>query len=349
MDRPLPADPMLQIAGAFRRFSEEFTLGPLDLAIEPQEIICLVGHSGCGKSSLLRLIAGLDRAERGSIRLDGVELAGPNTFVEPEERQIGFVFQDYALFPHLSVEENILFGLGRLPRPEAQKRVADMLALTGLSALGKRYPHMLSGGEQQRVALARALAPKPAVLLMDEPFSNLDRDLRDRIRQDTIDLLRKTGTTAVIVTHDPEEALSSGDRVVLMKSGLIVQAGTGRELHDRPVDRYAAEFFCSFNKVPATYRSGHLETALGRFPCRLDLADGSSAVAFIRPQAISPSRDRTAIAGSILRRSFRGEIEQIELAVPGNDGALIMRTTQPTEGDHISVVIDPSRVLAFAA
>ncbi|KQZ31876.1 iron ABC transporter ATP-binding protein [Mesorhizobium sp. Root552] len=340
---------MLQIAGAFRRFSEEFTLGPLDLAIEPQEIICLVGHSGCGKSSLLRLIAGLDRAERGSIRLDGVELAGPNTFVEPEERQIGFVFQDYALFPHLSVEENILFGLGRLPRPEAQKRVADMLALTGLSALGKRYPHMLSGGEQQRVALARALAPKPAVLLMDEPFSNLDRDLRDRIRQDTIDLLRKTGTTAVIVTHDPEEALSSGDRVVLMKSGLIVQAGTGRELHDRPVDRYAAEFFCSFNKVPATYRSGHLETALGRFPCRLDLADGSSAVAFIRPQAISPSRDRTAIAGSILRRSFRGEIEQIELAVPGNDGALIMRTTQPTEGDHISVVIDPSRVLAFAA
>ncbi|WP_413813870.1 ABC transporter ATP-binding protein [Mesorhizobium sp. Root552] len=345
----MPADPMLQIAGAFRRFSEEFTLGPLDLAIEPQEIICLVGHSGCGKSSLLRLIAGLDRAERGSIRLDGVELAGPNTFVEPEERQIGFVFQDYALFPHLSVEENILFGLGRLPRPEAQKRVADMLALTGLSALGKRYPHMLSGGEQQRVALARALAPKPAVLLMDEPFSNLDRDLRDRIRQDTIDLLRKTGTTAVIVTHDPEEALSSGDRVVLMKSGLIVQAGTGRELHDRPVDRYAAEFFCSFNKVPATYRSGHLETALGRFPCRLDLADGSSAVAFIRPQAISPSRDRTAIAGSILRRSFRGEIEQIELAVPGNDGALIMRTTQPTEGDHISVVIDPSRVLAFAA
>jgi iron(III) transport system ATP-binding protein len=340
---------MLQIAGAFRRFSEEFTLGPLDLAIEPQEIICLVGHSGCGKSSLLRLIAGLDRAERGSIRLDGVELAGPTTFVEPEERQIGFVFQDYALFPHLSVEENILFGLGRLPRPEAQKRVADMLALTGLSALGKRYPHMLSGGEQQRVALARALAPKPAVLLMDEPFSNLDRDLRDRIRQDTIDLLRKTGTTAVIVTHDPEEALSSGDRVVLMKSGLIVQAGTGRELHDRPVDRYAAEFFCSFNKVPATYRSGHLETALGRFPCRLDLADGSSAVAFIRPQAISPSRDKTAIAGRILRRSFRGEIEQIELAVPGNDGALIMRTTQPTEGDHISVVIDPSRVLAFAA
>lgn len=340
---------MLQIAGAFRRFSEEFTLGPLDLAIEPQEIICLVGHSGCGKSSLLRLIAGLDRAERGSIRLDGVELAGPTTFVEPEERQIGFVFQDYALFPHLSVEENILFGLGRLPRPEAQKRVADMLALTGLSALGKRYPHMLSGGEQQRVALARALAPKPAVLLMDEPFSNLDRDLRDRIRQDTIDLLRKTGTTAVIVTHDPEEALSSGDRVVLMKSGLIVQAGTGRELHDRPVDRYAAEFFCSFNKVPATYRSGHLETALGRFPCRLDLADGSSAVAYIRPQAISPSRDKTAIAGRILRRSFRGEIEQIELAVPGNDGALIMRTTQPTEGDHISVVIDPSRVLAFAA
>lgn len=351
MDRPLPADPMLQIAGALRRFSDEFALGPLDLAIAPEEIICLVGHSGCGKSSLLRLIAGLDRAERGSIRLNGVELAGPNTFVEPEERQIGFVFQDYALFPHLSVEENILFGLRRLPRPEAQSRVAGLLALTGLAALGKRYPHMLSGGEQQRVALARALAPKPAVLLMDEPFSNLDRDLRERIREDTIDLLRKTGTTAIIVTHDPEEALSCGDRVVLMKSGLIVQAGTGREMHDHPVDRYAAEFFCSFNKVPATYRNGHLETALGRFPCRLDLADGSRAVAFIRPQAIAPSKEKTAIAGKILRRSFRGEIEQIELEIAGSDSALIMRTTQPAfaDGDRLSVAIDSSRVLAFAA
>lgn len=349
LDRPLPADPMLMIAGASRRFSDEFTLGPLDLAIAPNEIIYLVGHSGCGKSSLLRLIAGLDTVEGGSIRLNGIELAGPTTFVEPEQRQIGFVFQDYALFPHLTVEENILFGLRRLPRPEAQSRVADMLALTGLSILGKRYPHMLSGGEQQRVALARALAPKPAVLLMDEPFSNLDRDLRDRIRQDTTELLRKTGTTAIIVTHDPEEALSGGDRVVLMKNGLIVQSGPGRELHNQPVDRYAAEFFCSFNKVPAIYRNGHLETVLGRFPCRLDLADGSRAVAFIRPQAISPSRGKTAIAGKIVNRSFRGEIEQVELAVDGVDTSLVMRTTQPTDGDIISVVIDPNRVLAFAA
>ncbi|WP_413813623.1 ABC transporter ATP-binding protein [Mesorhizobium sp. Root157] len=346
----MPADPMLQITGAFRRFSDEFALGPIELAIAPEEIICLVGHSGCGKSSLLRLVAGLDRPERGSILLNGVELAGPHTFVEPEERKIGFVFQDYALFPHLTVEDNILFGLRRLPRPEALKRVAGMLDLTGLSALGKRYPHMLSGGEQQRVALARALAPKPAVLLMDEPFSNLDRDLRDRIRQDTIDLLRKTGTTAIIVTHDPEEALSSGDRVVLMNSGLIVQAGTGRDLHDRPVDRYAAEFFCSFNKVPATYRNGSLETAFGSFPCRLDIADGSPAVAFIRPQAITPSHAKDAIAGRIVRRSFRGEIEQIELEIEGADTALVMRTTQANfaDGDRIRVAIDPARVLAFA-
>ncbi len=347
----MPAGPKLRIEGAVRRFSAEFTLGPIDLAIAADEIICLVGHSGCGKSSLLRLIAGLDRPERGTISLDGAELAGPHGFVEPERRRIGFVFQDYALFPHLTVEENILFGLRRLPRPEALERVAVLLELTGLSALGRRYPHMLSGGEQQRVALARALAPKPAVLLMDEPFSNLDRDLRERIRQDTVELLRKTGTTAVIVTHDPEEALSTGDRVVLMRNGLIVQAGTGRELHERPVDRYAAEFFCSFNKVPATYRDGHLETALGRFPCRLDLAEGSPAVAFIRPQAISPSRAGDALAGRIVRRSFRGEIEQIELEIAGSDGTLVMRTTEPApaDGDRLGIAIDPGRVLAFAA
>ena len=342
---------MLEIEQALRRFSAEFSLGPLDLAVLPEQIVCLVGHSGCGKSSLLRLIAGLDRPSQGSIRLNGTELTGPAVFVEPEQRRIGFVFQDYALFPHLTIEENIAFGLRRHARPQARERIGRMLELTGLSALGKRYPHMLSGGEQQRVALARALAPKPAVVLMDEPFSNLDRDLRERIRQDTVNLLRKTGTTAIVVTHDPEEALFLGDRVVLMRDGSIVQEGSGRDLHDRPVDRYAAEFFCSFNKVPSIYRNGRIETPLGAFPCQLKVEDGSPAVAFIRPQAVNPSQATSSLAGRILRRSLRGEVEQIELAVDGIDGPLVMRTTQavPAGSAEIGFAIDPARVLAFPA
>jgi iron(III) transport system ATP-binding protein len=189
------------------------------------------------------------------------------------------------------------------------------------------------------------------VVLMDEPFSNLDRDLRERVRHDTIALLRRTDTTAIIVTHDPEEALSTGDRVVLMKSGRIVQSGTGRELHDTPVDRYAAEFFSTFNRIPGTYRNGRLHTALGVFPCRLDVAEGSEALAFIRPQAVCPCLAESALTGSVQSRSFRGEIEQIELNVEGLEAPLTMRTTQRLRirDGRLGFSIDPDTVLAFAA
>ena len=197
------------------------------------------------------------------------------------------MFQDYALFPHLTVEQNILFGLKRRPKPEAAARTEDVIAHIGIAHLKGRYPHMLSGGEQQRVALARALAPQPDILLMDEPFSNLDRGLREKVRDETLFLLKSLGTTVIMVTHDPEEALSAGDRVVLMKDGRIVQAGSGYDLHDRPVSPYAAEFFCAFNRISGVYTNGQIETAIGRFGQMLDGRDGMPATVYIRPQGIS--------------------------------------------------------------
>ncbi|MFC5386172.1 ABC transporter ATP-binding protein [Aquamicrobium segne] len=342
---------MLAVNGLVRRLGPGFTLGPIDLSIEARQIVCLVGHSGCGKSTLLRLIAGIERPGSGTIGLNGKILAGPDRFVEPEKRNIGFVFQDYALFPHMTIEQNILFGLRKRPRKEAQTRVAMLLELTALTAMADRYPHMLSGGEQQRAALARALAPEPSIVLMDEPFSNLDRDLRERLRHDTVALLRQTHTTAVIVTHDAEEALSIGDRIILMKSGQIIQQGSSRDLHDQPVDRYSAEFFSSFNRVPGSYRDGKLHTAIGAFPCQLDLAEGSQALAFIRPQAVCPCLSFDGLSGSVLAHSFRGEIEQFSLGVEGLEKPLVMRTTQrltPHKG-ILRFRIDPQTILFFPA
>lgn len=232
----------LELKSVGKKFGDTDVLSDIDLSVESGEIICLVGRSGCGKSTLLRIIAGVETPDKGSVSLNGAVVAGSGAFIEPEKRNIGFVFQDYALFPHLTVEQNVMFGLRSLPKAQARARTAEMIEHVHLKELAKRYPHTLSGGEQQRVALARALAPQPGLLLMDEPFSNLDRGLRDDVREETLGLLRQLGTTAIMVTHDPEEALSAGDRVVLMQRGRIVQSGTGYEIHDHPKTRYAADF-----------------------------------------------------------------------------------------------------------
>jgi len=252
----------LELKSVGKKFGDTDVLSDIDLSVESGEIICLVGRSGCGKSTLLRIIAGVETPDKGSVSLNGAVVAGSGAFIEPEKRNIGFVFQDYALFPHLTVEQNVMFGLRSLPKAQARARTAEMIEHVHLKELAKRYPHTLSGGEQQRVALARALAPQPGLLLMDEPFSNLDRGLRDDVREETLGLLRQLGTTAIMVTHDPEEALSAGDRVVLMQRGRIVQSGTGYEIHDNPKTRYAADFFCAFNKIEGRVRQGRVETPL---------------------------------------------------------------------------------------
>lgn len=339
---------LLQLEGICRRFGKVVALDGISLSVRSGETICLVGQSGCGKSSLLRIIAGVDRPDRGRLVLDGMTIAGPTTHMEPEDRKIGFIFQDYALFPHLDVTDNILFGLKRLPRDEARRRGGEVIERLGLEHLAQRFPHMLSGGEHQRVALARALAPQPRILLMDEPFSNLDRRLRDTMRDETLALLRMLGTTVIMVTHDPEEALSAGDRIVLMRAGQIIQTGTGHDIYDRPRCAYAAEFFCAFNKVSGVCRNGFLETPLGRFEAPAHI-DGAAAAAYVRPQCLRIVRDG-GIVGRIVEHTLTGEIEQIKLAVTELSEPLRIRSTERTAlrpGEKISVAVDPNGVFVF--
>ena len=339
----------LEIRDVTRRFGATVAVGGISLSIRKGEIICLVGHSGCGKSTLLRLIAGVDTPDGGRILLAGKEISGPSTFIEPEARNIGFVFQDYALFPHLTVEQNILFGLKRRNRAEALKRSSEVLGRVGITHLADRFPHTLSGGEQQRVAMARALAPQPDILLMDEPFSSLDQGLRDRVRDDTLSLLKTLGTTVIMVTHDPQEALSAGDQVVLMKAGEIVQAGSGYDLHDRPLTPYSAEFFCDFNKVPGVYRGGVIETAIGGFSQTMTARESSLWTLYIRPQAIWISQDGGDLSGRIEARSFHGEFEQFLIRVDNLEKPLRVRTTTrlPQDAELVRISITREEVLVF--
>ena len=232
-----------------RRFGHVTALDAIDLDVEPGEIVSLLGQSGCGKTTLLRIAAGVDAPTSGRVLLDGREVASSRVFVPPEKRAVGLMFQDYALFPHLTrAEERDVRADGARPRG-ARGGGAGRARPGRAHPLADSYPHEISGGEQQRVALARALVPRPGVLLMDEPFSGLDSRLRDSVRADTLSVLREAGATAVIVTHDPEEAMRMSDRIVLMRKGRIVQQGSAEDLYDRPESLFAARFFSALNEL----------------------------------------------------------------------------------------------------
>ncbi|HEX6248855.1 MAG TPA: ABC transporter ATP-binding protein [Nocardioidaceae bacterium] len=256
-------DRALVLEGVSKRYGSTVAVESVDLTAAPGELITLVGPSGCGKSTTLRLVAGLERPDRGIIRIAGEVVADDRRFQEPEQRRVGLVFQDHALFPHLTVAQNVAFGLNRLSRAERQARVREVLDLVRLGHLAARYPHELSGGEQQRVALARALAPRPAVVLLDEPFSSLDESLRAQVRADTVAVLRETGTTGMLVTHDQTEALSVGDRVIVMNGGRVEQADTPERVFEHPATRFVASFMGDADFLPAHVHDALLTCEIG--------------------------------------------------------------------------------------
>jgi iron(III) transport system ATP-binding protein len=257
-------------------------LSGFSLRLEPGEIVCLLGESGSGKSTALRAAAGITPINAGRVRINDQIVSGDGIHIQPDRRGIGLMFQDFALFPHLSVLQNVLFGLKQLDRKGALAQARQALRRVGLAEREADYPHMLSGGQQQRLALARSVAPRPGVLLLDEPFSALDARLRETVRAETLAVLRETRATSLIVTHDPEEAMVLGDRIALLRKGRIVQIDTGAEIYRNPVSLYAARFFSPLSEIDAVVRDGRADTPLGPVPTP-GRADGAAVIIALRP------------------------------------------------------------------
>ena len=306
-----------------KRFGEIVAVDGVNLDVRRGEFLGVLGPSGCGKTTLLRLVAGFERPDGGGIEIEGRVVSGPRRYLAPEDRRIGMVFQESALFPHLDVAGNIGFGLRRRGR---ETRVAELVALVGLSGLQRRMPHELSGGQQQRVALARALAPDPAIIMLDEPFSSLDATLRSQLRGEVREILRTAGATTLFVTHDQAEALEISDRVAVMRAGRIEQLSTPDELYLRPANRFVAGFVGEANFLPGAVRDGEVETIVGRFKARGGhLDDGTRAEVLLRPEQLHmlpvarlqvPPRPEAVLR--IVRRVFHGS--EVHHVLRNNDG-----------------------------
>ncbi len=325
-------------------------LNGVSLRVEPGEILCLLGQSGCGKTTLLRIAAGIERQTGGRVLLDDREIAGPNAFVQPERRGIGLMFQDYALFPHMNILQNVMYGLRSLGQADAESTARRALARVGMLEYGGDYPHSISGGEQQRVALARAIAPRPGVLLMDEPFSNLDRRMRDDVRDETIAVLREARATTIVVTHDPEEAMRMADRIALMRAGVLVQVGRPEDMYRRPVDLMTARFFSEMTEIQGKIRKGRIETPVGWFDAP-GLPDGPGVLC-VRPQAVRLKPAGLCVPGRVVRRLFLGEVDLVELVVAGVGRPIKARPREHVAyavGQEIGIDLDPAEALVFAA
>jgi len=334
-----------------RRYGESLALDRVSLDIAPGEIVCLLGPSGCGKTTLLRIAAGVERPSGGRVLIDGQEVAGPDRFVPPEKRGVGLMFQDFALFPHLSVLDNVAFGLNFLTRSEAKAEALSALERVGLAHYAAEYPHILSGGEQQRVALARAIAPRPGILLMDEPFSGLDPRLRESMREETLAILHETRATSIVVTHDAEEAMRMGDRVALMRQGRIVQTGKALDLYRAPKDILAARTFSDLNELPARVERGSAETVLGRFFAGA-IPDGKDAIVCVRQGGVRLLPAGEGVPGRVLDTRFLGDVGLVEVAVQGLDAPILARVREsdvPSQGSEIGVAVDAGAVLVFEA
>ncbi|MDZ4093633.1 MAG: ABC transporter ATP-binding protein [Paracoccaceae bacterium] len=315
----------LTVQNLCRAFGGARVVDDVSLSILPGQVTCLLGPSGCGKSTTLRMIAGVERPDQGRILIDGRVVHDDSTNLPPEARSVGLMFQDFALFPHLTVAQNVGFGL-KGDRAARSRRVDDLLDRINLAGFGPKHPHQLSGGEQQRVALARALAPRPRVMLMDEPFSGLDNRLRDGIRDTTLEVLKEEGTAVLLVTHEPDEALRMGDEIALMRAGRIVQRGSPYNVYNAPLDKAAAAFFSDINVIRGTSRGALTETPFGAF-LTPGHADGAEVDIVIRPQHLkidfdrggrgpnTTSQDGTPARGTVIRARFLGRESLVEFAM----------------------------------
>jgi iron(III) transport system ATP-binding protein len=290
------------------------SLENFNLQVEEGQITALLGESGCGKTTALRIIAGFEHAEKGEVTINNCIMANESIFIEPNKRGVGIVFQDYALFPHKTVWQNIIFGLQKISKKEQQETAEKVLELTGLKGYEKRYPHQLSGGQRQRVALARALAPNPGVLLMDEPFSNIDSVKKNVIREEIREILKAANTTALFVTHDTKDVMAIADRVVVMKEGLKMQEGTPSEIYNHPLDEYIAHFFGKTN----TFRGkiidkNKIDSEIGILASASTLSNQKEVRLSIRPNSflLHTTPRPGAIPVQITKRIFMGEYTEL--------------------------------------
>ncbi len=352
--------PRLEIKDIRRSFGGRAVVDGVSLRIMPGQVTCLLGPSGCGKSTTLRMIAGVEMQDSGTIHVDGELICDTVYRVPPERRGIGLMFQDFALFPHLSVADNVSFGLSGA-KAEKRARVEELLARVDLLRFIDSYPHQLSGGEQQRVALARALAPRPRIMLMDEPFSGLDNRLRDGIRDETLDILREQDTAVLLVTHEPEEAMRMADEIALMRGGRIVQQGAPYNIYNAPADRDSVSFFSDINVIRGKVDGSLVQTPFGQF-LTPGVMEGHEVEIVIRPQHIKIDFDRdgrgpnptisdgTAARGIVQRARFMGSESLVEFRMD-HDGSILKATVPnvflPSPGKPLWLMIRRDRCFIF--
>ena len=344
---------MLDFRHIVHAYNGKPSIEDVSFSIERGEVVTLLGPSGCGKTTMLRLAAGLETPRDGEIWLDGKLVSDATHIVPPEDRGIGYMFQDYALFPHLSVLENVVFGL-KEKGSAAMRRGLDVLSETDLEALADSYPHELSGGQQQRVALARALAPKPSVILLDEPYVGLDSRLRERIRDQMLHVLKASETAALMVTHDAEEAMFMSDHIVVLRGGQVQQTGRPVNLYCQPNSAFVAEFFGEVNQIEGVVTNGKIETVLGTFAAPDSCSDGQDVQIVIRYEALNIEPDSAGANAEVMEARLLGRASLIHLSVPTGTDELHLHARVPglnslPGGSRVRITVDPSQAFVFPA
>ena len=337
-----PALELNQLSKTYRNAPKP-ALNGISLQVETGEVLALTGESGCGKTTLLRAIAGFESVDAGTIYISGEEVA----HVRPEQRNVGLVFQDLALFPHMTVEKNLAYGLQKLDQPARENRINEVLALTGLNDYTKRYPHELSGGQKQRVALARALAVKPRILLLDEPFSNLDELLRVKVRQEILSILRTSGITTILVTHDAQDAFNMADRIAILKDGELIQVGTPESLFMQPVSPYVARFFGEISILRGIKAEKGIRTDFGIFEYT---SAWEEALLGIRPGAIDATSKKGSLYGIVTQSRFMGAFYEYILQAEDNNLEHLHLYSKRKEfqiGERVYFTVAPEQIILF--